>query len=702
MAALELSRTSPPQPETGVLRIARRGPPPPPPLSPSATMVTNARLRHTRARPSLLGAALIVAVAVLAHVAVMAAGASPTNAAVAASGTSKPAPTANTFVDSSGQPFANCMSTNPNTAYCPHNAGNSEQPEAAKAYNTTSMLRMTWNSKWPSFATTGAVDLYLCPTDGTKCIPMATAVSVSVEIVDALIDPAKVKPGRYTYVVVPLNNKPEDTSFGERGVELVIQAGPTTSTTSSASSSASPTATSSVGPVPIPTASVLAKSDGNEDNGGLTKLQLALIIAAAAAALIGLALLLIARRRRHQKRRLKAGAVAGTSGSAKSAGGTAVVAVPAGGAAAAPYDVLRETASAEKVGTGGTVPRMTAETPVATAAVPGAASAAAITPATPDGLTALNGSSVNLTPPGAISNADAILIANSFKLALKKSIDDDDDDEDIHTMINNLGMRPVPSGDPNEPFMFMTTSVPPTAVASGAAAAAGLIPPPPPPPSSSATAPPAARPSFSSSMVTSAAAVAGAPPAITTTPPTTTRHGSLPRQGSLLSDAGTPIAAASPHMRLGVARTSDLGASTGTIDSLLAASTIAAAAPTAAAAGARASPSPSSLASPPSAAHDRIVVERVSMDHRDREQLLLNRHAAVKLVKSNPCLVVGPIAGSNSGGAGSDLENNAGGGGAISEAATPMTRTPSTRSDAALVEDAAGGGATPPSGPSRA
>ncbi|KAJ3351592.1 hypothetical protein GGF32_004233 [Allomyces javanicus] len=661
-------------------------------------MVAQVRPRHTRARTSLLGVALIVAVAVLAHVAVFAAGASPTNAAVAASGTSKPEPTANSFVDSNGQPFARCMSTNPNTAYCPHNAGNSEQPEAAKAYNTTNMLRMTWNSKWPSFATTGAVDLYLCPTDGTKCIPMAMAASVSVEIVDALIDPAKVKPGRYTYVVVPLNNKPEDTSFGERGVELVIQAGPTTSTTSSTSSTASPTATSSVGPVPIPTASVLAKSDGNEDNGGLTTLQLALIIAAAAAALIGLALLLIARRRRHQ-RRLKASAVAGTSGSAKSTGGTAVVAVPAGAAAAAPYDVLRETASAEKVGTGGTVPRTAAETPVATAAVPGAASAAAITPATPDGLTALNGSAVNLTPPGAISNADAILIANSFKLALKKSIDDDDDDEDIHTMINNLGMRPVPSGDPNEPFMFMTTSVPPTAVASGAAAAAGLIPPPPPPPSSSAgAAPPAARPSFSSSMATSAAAVTGAPPAITTTPPTATRHGSLPRQGSLLSDAGAPIAAASPHMRLGVARTSDLGASTGTIDSLLAASTIAAAAPTAAA-GARASPSPSSLASPPSAAHDRIVVERVSMDHRDREQLLLNRHAAVKLVKSNPCLVVGPIAGSSSGGAGSDRENN--GGGAISEAATPMTRTPSTRSDAALVEDAAGG-ATPPSGPSRA
>ncbi|KNE63778.1 hypothetical protein AMAG_08858 [Allomyces macrogynus ATCC 38327] len=700
MAALELSRASLPPPETA-LRIARRGLPPPSPLSPSTTtiMAAHMRPRHTRALPSLLGAALIVAVAVLAHVAVFAAGATSTNAAVAASGTSKPAPSSS-FVDSNGQPFAACMSSNPNTAYCPHNAGNSEQPEAAKTYNTTSMLRMTWNSKWPSFATTGAVDLYLCPTDGTKCIPMDTAVSVSVEIVDALIDPAKVKPGRYTYVVVPLNNKPEDTSFGERGVELVIQAGPSTSTTSSASSTASPTATSSVGPVPIPTASVLAKSDGNEDNGGLTTLQLALIIAAAAAALIGLALLLIARRRRHQ-RRLKAGAVAGTSGSAKSAGGIAVVAVPAGAAAAAPYDVLRETASAEKVGTGGTVPRTAAETPVATAAVPGAASAAAITPATPDGLTALNGSAVNLTPPGAISNADAILIANSFKLALKKSIDDDDDDEDIHTMINNLGMRPVPSGDPNEPFMFMTTSVPPTAVASGAAAAAGLIPPPPPPPSSSTgAAPPAARPSFSSSMVTSAAA-AGAPPAITTTPPTATRHGSLPRQGSLLSDAGVPsgaaTAAVSPHMRLGVARTSDLGASTGTIDSLLAASTIAAAP---AAAAARASPSPSSLASPPSAVHDRIVVERVSMDHRDREQLLLNRHAAVKLVKSNPCLVVGPIAGSSSGGAGSDRENN-GGGGAISEAATPMTRTPSTRSDAALVEDAAGG-VTPPSGPSRA
>ncbi|KNE71921.1 hypothetical protein AMAG_16345 [Allomyces macrogynus ATCC 38327] len=667
MAALDLCRASLPPPETAVLRIARRGPPPPPPLSPSTTIAATMRPRHTRARPSLLGAALIVAVAVLAHVAVMTAKASPT---VSASGTSKPAPTANTFVDSNGQPFANCMSTNPNTAYCPHNAGNSEQPEAAKTYNTTSMLRMTWNSKWPSFATTGAVDLYLCPTDGTKCIPMATAMSVSVEIVDALIDPAKVKPGRYTYVAVPLNNKPEDTSFGERGVELAIQAGPTSSTTSSTSSTASPTATSSVGPVPIPTASVLAKSDGNEDNGGLTTLQLALIIAAAAAALIGLALLLIARRRRHQKRRLKSGAVVGTSGSAKSAGGTAVVAVPAGAAAAAPYDVLRETASAEKVGTGGTAPRTTAETPVATAAVPGAASAAAITPATPDGLTALNGSAVNLTPPGAISNADAILIANSFKLALKKSIDDDDDDEDIHTMINNLGMRPVPSGDPNEPFMFMTTSVPPTAVASGAAVAAGLIPPPPPPPSSSAGA---------------------------------TRHGSLPRQGSLLSDAGAPIAAASPHMRLGVARTSDLGASTGTIDSLLAASAIAAAAPSAAAAGARASPSPSSLASPPSAVHDRIVVERVSMDHRDREQLLLNRHAAVKLVKSNPCLVVGPIAGSSSGGAGSDRDGGNGGGGAVSEAATPMTRTPSTRSDAALVEDAAGGGgATPPPGPSRA
>ncbi|KAJ3362755.1 hypothetical protein GGF32_005558 [Allomyces javanicus] len=215
------------------------------------------RSRHAWTRTSsLLGAALIVAVAVLAHVAALAAGASPTNAAVAASGTSKPEPTANLFVGSNDQPFARCMSTNPNTAYCPHNAGNSEQPEAGKAYNTTNMLRMTWNSKWPSLATEGAVDLYLCPTDGTKCIPMATAVSVSVEIVDASIDPAKVKPGRYTYVVVPLNNKPEDTSFSERGVELVIQAGPTTSTTFSVLSTASPTATSSIalsvstGPIP--------------------------------------------------------------------------------------------------------------------------------------------------------------------------------------------------------------------------------------------------------------------------------------------------------------------------------------------------------------------------------------------------------------------------------------------------------------------
>jgi hypothetical protein len=64
--------------------------------------------------------------------------------------------------------------------------------------------------------------------------------------------------------------------------------------------------------------------------------------------------------------------------------------------------------------------------------------------------TSANAESGEVIPPptshqGAISSMEAILIANSFKLALQKSAhaEDEDDDQDIHTMISNLGMRPV-------------------------------------------------------------------------------------------------------------------------------------------------------------------------------------------------------------------------------------------------------------------
>ncbi|KNE70693.1 hypothetical protein AMAG_15450 [Allomyces macrogynus ATCC 38327] len=73
-------------------------------------------------------------------------------------------------------------------------------------------------------------------------------------------------------------------------------------------------------------------------------------------------------------------------------------------------------------------------------------------------------------PVGAISSTDAIILANTFKAALKHPLDHSDDDADLHTMMANLGLLPVASPETGEPVVFVATSAPPPAPTSSSSA----------------------------------------------------------------------------------------------------------------------------------------------------------------------------------------------------------------------------------------
>ncbi|KNE70692.1 hypothetical protein AMAG_15449 [Allomyces macrogynus ATCC 38327] len=91
--------------------------------------------------------------------------------AAAAAVTSTPAAV---MTDSMGTAYAACMASgNPNTPYCPHNAGNREAPTAETKIVPGQPVRLTWNSQWSPFAAAGAIDLYLCPADASACVPLA-------------------------------------------------------------------------------------------------------------------------------------------------------------------------------------------------------------------------------------------------------------------------------------------------------------------------------------------------------------------------------------------------------------------------------------------------------------------------------------------------------------------------------------------------
>ncbi|KAJ3364138.1 hypothetical protein GGF32_002518 [Allomyces javanicus] len=358
---------------------------------------------------------------------------SPSDAPAAPAATSTPAVV---MTDSMGTAYAACMASgNPNTPYCPHNAGNREAPTAETKIVPGQPVRVTWNSRWSPFAAAGAIDLYLCPADASACVPLAMGVKTAVESRDVTVDPKAVLAGSYNYVVVPLGGVPEAVPFAGRGVDVTVLPPPTATptATSSTSTTAPPLPHAATAPPSVPTAAseprVATSAPITTSRRSLTALQIALIAVSAIITVLAIGLAIVHHHRRRKHHDLAVAVLAGS----------------------APRTSCTPTA---QLGTSlKSVPPPATATAAAAAAVPAPVLVPAPRPST---------SSVP-PPVGAISSTDAIILANTFKAALKHPLDHSDDDADLHTMMANLGLLPVASPESGEPVVFVATSAPPPA-----------------------------------------------------------------------------------------------------------------------------------------------------------------------------------------------------------------------------------------------
>ncbi|KAJ3364105.1 hypothetical protein GGF31_000600 [Allomyces arbusculus] len=335
-----------------------------------------------------------------------------------------------------GTAYAACMASgNPNTPYCPHNAGNREAPTAETKIVPGQPVRVTWNSQWSPFAAAGAIDLYLCPADASACVPLAMGVKTAVESRDVTVDSKAVLAGSYNYVVVPLGGVPETVPFAQRGVGVTVLPPPSTTTTatSSTSTTAPPLPHAATAPPSVPTAAsepriATSAPTSSRSSTSLTPLQIALIAISAMITVLAIGLAVVHHHRRRKHHDLAVAVLAGTStGSAP-----------------------RTSCTPTQLGTSlKSVPPCSG--PAASTVVP-----------TPTPVPRPSTSSVP-PPVGAISSTDAIILANTFKAALKHPLDHSDDDADLHTMMANLGLLPVASPETGEPVVFVATSAPPPA-----------------------------------------------------------------------------------------------------------------------------------------------------------------------------------------------------------------------------------------------
>ncbi|ORZ37055.1 hypothetical protein BCR44DRAFT_1524624 [Catenaria anguillulae PL171] len=486
-----------------------------------------------------------------------------------------PAPTTGELING----FAACMSSGEvNTPYCPHNAKNVESPIAGARGTLTGRFRFS--------------------------------------------------PRNYFYVVVQSGDSPI-VPFTMRGPTFAIIEALKTSASSTTTSTVSVRIPDAASVTQNPPPAGTSAAPATVPPSSLSLSTIAIICGIAGAAIIAiLGLIVLARRRRAQANRKQAarasvlatlpgnGSGKGESGSlaGTSDGGSGVSGAgdPAAAAPAASYNMLRRAGSMTKpprvgptpdeangnlhtyVPAGGESPALMAASAPMTP-IPGSA------PLTASAAAASSPGRLAATPvAGAISSTEAILIANSFKLALKKSIDDDDD-EDISTMINSLGMRPIPDAGqatPGSGFMspqqpaaavLLDTPVPQTVTSPPGLVPRSVYP----AASTASTTPGDGAAATDAASLKSASPIPPAPASLVSSH----AHSTSPHISSplALGHTGRQLSHDDQHSLL-----------TGSMPRSLDSTSL-----------------PRSLSETTSAGH--MTVERVSLDHRDRESTLLGR-----------------------------------------------------------------------------
>ncbi|KAI9140527.1 hypothetical protein BKA69DRAFT_1125610 [Paraphysoderma sedebokerense] len=278
-----------------------------------------------------------------------------------------------------------------NTPYCPHTPGTLESPLPNANYTIGDEITLAWNKDWPIFASSGSVDVYVCPQSSpSNCITIGKGLQTSFEKV-AWRTNSSLSPGEYYVVVVGLNSTPQ-VSSDQRGPSFFLRASPTASPTSQATLIVTQTSDS-----------ILKPSDDMSDPKNNLPV---IVITSVVGGLLFLALVLTGflfyRRRKNSQSSLPFSQKPSHLSSITPDANTN-------------YEQAKLSPSSNNSGTK---------------------------------------SNSNM-----ISNTEAIIIANSFKLALKKPIgDSDDEDEDLTTMISNMGMQPTPASE-KEHIDFTPSSI---------------------------------------------------------------------------------------------------------------------------------------------------------------------------------------------------------------------------------------------------
>ncbi|KAL7751332.1 hypothetical protein RI367_003192 [Sorochytrium milnesiophthora] len=323
---------------------------------------------------------------------------------------------------------APCMS-NPqlvNTPYCPHLPGIKESPAEGQSFVQNDTMSIAWNSQWNAFATQSTVDVWVCPlANPDSCLPVRQDLKTQYETVDYVLN---VPPGNY-FVLVLAHGAQTKVAATDRGASFTVTPIPTPTPPTPVSSApnapqTSPPVLAAPAPVPpsspdqqppatpVPSASPVRTDPAPAQTHSLSPLHIALISCGAALLLVAAALFAIRQQRRRSPQprnyRMMASSsktdpesvvVLGDHGKPSPTGGSSV----SGDLAAASLQQQQQMQQAQQ------------------------------------------STSSSLLPHHhpTISNSEAIIIANSFKIALKKPIADDDEDEDISTMISNMGIKPM-------------------------------------------------------------------------------------------------------------------------------------------------------------------------------------------------------------------------------------------------------------------
>ncbi|KAJ1503012.1 hypothetical protein HMI54_000437 [Coelomomyces lativittatus] len=109
-----------------------------------------------------------------------------------------------------------------NSPYCPQLPNNIQSPLENEVYTLGNFITCSWNSKWNSFATTGNVDVYLCPNSSPiNCVTVSSNVPSNVEQLSYYLNPSNFTVGPYFYLVVAAGSS-VNVPFSDRGASLTI------------------------------------------------------------------------------------------------------------------------------------------------------------------------------------------------------------------------------------------------------------------------------------------------------------------------------------------------------------------------------------------------------------------------------------------------------------------------------------------------